>query len=440
MTESGRPWDGITTGSAGPYSSEDWATIWKYMVGVGASRANVGPMLSSGAQPNNGLKVQAQSPAAAAVDVLEGSALVAGRLYLNTATVALTIAANASGNPRIDTVILRADYALQTIVLAVLQGTPAGSPTPPSLTQTIGTLYEIPLANVAVANAFVSISDSNITPRHEWANASPGVWLDGVLNNSGGTLATGDVVIRDTSVSRGATTTTTISNPLALGAWVGLTSNGGYGRVLTNGIGYVQTTTAVTRGDRLGASSTAKKAAITYGAVYFAVALETTSGAGLALCYIRQNIGPQVIVARDEKSSGTSSGTFTAGAWQTRVLNTLEQSAGALAALASNQITLQPGTYLVNAAAPGYLVGVHQVRLQNITDGTTIITGGLAGSSASDTVSINAHLFGKFTITSAKVIELQHRCGTTRTPNGFGLAGSFGTEVYAMIDFVLVGD
>jgi len=59
------------------------------------------------------------------VDVLLGAALVQGIAYLSTATVALTVAANGAGNPRIDTVILRADYALQTIRLVLKQGTAA---------------------------------------------------------------------------------------------------------------------------------------------------------------------------------------------------------------------------------------------------------------------------------------------------------------------------
>src|SRR5258708_35974196 len=121
MTQDSRPWNGTITGDAGPYSDSDWQELYRAIIGFGAGRSNSGVFLMSGTEPNDGLKVQAQAGPTSSVDVLLGAALVQGIVYLNTATVAFTPAANASGNPRIDTIVVRADYALQTCRLTLIQ-------------------------------------------------------------------------------------------------------------------------------------------------------------------------------------------------------------------------------------------------------------------------------------------------------------------------------
>lgn len=289
MSEISRPWQSTSPGDAGAYSAQQWQQLYQYVLGWGASRANIGPMLGSGTQPNDGLKVQAKSIPTTSIDVLPGSALVQGVAYINSATVSFVIAANGSGNPRIDTVVLRADYALQTVRLAILQGTPAASPANPALTQSANVLWEIPLADIAVANGFSSITNANITPRHEWANAASGVYLDNVFNNSGATLVDGDVVIWDSTADRAVTTTTTFDDPLLAGVWRGSTANGAYGRVQVSGIGYVNASAAVTRGDILTTSATVKRAVSQFLLSLnssIGIALETTSGSGYVLTRI----------------------------------------------------------------------------------------------------------------------------------------------------------
>lgn len=288
MTQNSRPWNGTVTGDAGPYSDADWQQLYRYIIGLGGIRANTGVFLGSGTQPNDGLRVEAQSPAAAAINVLPGSALVQGIAYLNDATEPLVIAANASGNARIDTVVVQTDYALQTCRLAVVQGTPAATPAAPSLTQVAGTMWEIPIADIAVANGFTTLAQSTITPRQEWVNASPGMYLDNVLNNSGADLVDGDVVIWDSTTNRAVTTTTMLDDRRIAGVWRGRTATANYGRVQSAGIGYVRTTAAVARGDILIANSVAKQAVVTtIPHARLARVIETTSAGGLALCNIQ---------------------------------------------------------------------------------------------------------------------------------------------------------
>lgn len=142
------------------------------------------------------------------------------------------------------------------------------------------------------------------------------------------------------------------------------------------------------------------------------------------------------ILVRDDKATTTAGGTFTSGAWQTHVLQTEVADTGSHAAVAANQVTLGAGTYRFRGRGLGYKVDNHQVRLQNITAGTTTAFGNNARSAAAgDDVTIS-EVEGRFTIAGATVFELQSRCTTTRATDGFGPANSFGgTECYASLEF-----
>jgi hypothetical protein len=134
----------------------------------------------------------------------------------------------------------------------------------------------------------------------------------------------------------------------------------------------------------------------------------------------------------DNKAAGTDGGTFTNGAWQTRTLN-FESDVGDFVTLASNQMTLQPGFYRLRATAPGYACGRHQLRIRNITDGTTASGGTSAVSPAGTTTISEVQCF--LTLTAATTFEVQHQCQTTVAANGFGLAANFGEqETYAQVE------
>ncbi len=133
----------------------------------------------------------------------------------------------------------------------------------------------------------------------------------------------------------------------------------------------------------------------------------------------------------DQKSTGTNGGTFTAGAWQTRDLTVISAIASTIS-LGSNQITLQPGTYTIQISAPAYKVGLHQVRLQNITDGSTIAYGSsaIANSSGGATYSL---IETNILINKVTTLAIQHQCTVTEANDGFGIAGGFGDEVYTTV-------
>lgn len=141
-------------------------------------------------------------------------------------------------------------------------------------------------------------------------------------------------------------------------------------------------------------------------------------------------------VLQDVKSSGTAGGTFTSGAWQTRVLNTELSDPSGIVSLSSNQFTLATGAYWITAVGPGRLVDNNKLRIQNITDTVQEIQGVNAQSQSNAGANSMAHLSGRLVVASGpKVYELQHRCQTTGTTTGFGEAASFSgvSEIYAMV-------
>lgn len=136
---------------------------------------------------------------------------------------------------------------------------------------------------------------------------------------------------------------------------------------------------------------------------------------------------------QDQKSSGTDGGTFTSGSYQTRDLNTSLVNNISGASLSSDVITLPAGTYEVLAFAAAYDCSYHQLRIRNTTDSATLCRGVVVYANTSNNVANTALVAGQFTLAASKSIELQHRCNSTKSSTGFGLAASFGIEVYADI-------
>jgi len=141
-----------------------------------------------------------------------------------------------------------------------------------------------------------------------------------------------------------------------------------------------------------------------------------------------------ITILRDVKSSGTEGGGFTSGSWQTRDLNTIETYGKTVCSLSSNQFTLTPGKYYIEATAPAYAVGRNQARLQNITDSSTEILGSSEYVNTTIGAVTTSKIIGVFTITKNTTFEIQHQCETTRTTNGFGIYSGFGNDsVYTQV-------
>jgi len=121
------------------------------------------------------LKVSADG-ADMTVDVQPGFAIVRGFAYASTAVEAVTISAS-NTQLRVDRVVLRLDPSANSIVLAVLTGTP-GSATPPALTQTDTGIYELSLAQVTVGASVAVIAAGNVADDRTFGGIEAGCWSD----------------------------------------------------------------------------------------------------------------------------------------------------------------------------------------------------------------------------------------------------------------------
>ena len=101
------------------------------------------------------------------------------------ATQNVTISPNSSGNARIDSIVLYLDLSVSVDASADnvakfydVQGTPGASPVAPTSAQILTAIGSsnpyIVLANIAVANGFISINSGNITDQRAYAKISGG--------------------------------------------------------------------------------------------------------------------------------------------------------------------------------------------------------------------------------------------------------------------------
>ena len=126
-----------------------------------------------------------------------------------------------------------------------------------------------------------------------------------------------------------------------------------------------------------------------------------------------------VAIIADQKAYDAEGGTFTAGAWRTRDLNTEISDADGIVSISSNQFTLATGTYTIEWEAPAaYTVNHHSTRLYNSTDASVE----QLGSSEFTNSSISTISYGKdvVTISGSKTFEIQHFANLTSNTYGFG--------------------
>jgi len=136
----------------------------------------------------------------------------------------------------------------------------------------------------------------------------------------------------------------------------------------------------------------------------------------------------------DVKASGTAGGTFTSGSWQTRDINTEDNDGEAIASISSNQVTLPAATYECEIRCPARRCEQNQARLYDTTGAVVLVLGCSSESAYVDDVQYS-FISGEFTLSASSVLEIQHRCKSTRAGDGFGEAASWGDEVYTTAIF-----
>lgn len=158
MTVRGYPFD--TTDDAGSVSEVEWRRLMRWLMPSGVLRgeANGFAVTERAAGPNM------------SVSVATGEAFLVGHYVRSDAIESVAISNNATGNPRIDTIVVGFDFAANSADVYVLEGTAAAAPAPADLTQDIDTKWEIPVAFIYVAaGESTSITDSEISDARQYA-------------------------------------------------------------------------------------------------------------------------------------------------------------------------------------------------------------------------------------------------------------------------------
>jgi hypothetical protein len=170
MAETSFFWGGTTVGdaTAAPYNAVEVSSALSNVLGSFV----IPYTFDSGDGPGFELFVGI-SAVIGTVSVSPGAALVKGILYISDAYENITIASNASGNPRIDRIVLQRDTATQDVRLVATQGTPGATPTPPA----VDLNNELPIAWVWVADGYDSgvdiIADAEIHDERVFKETGP---------------------------------------------------------------------------------------------------------------------------------------------------------------------------------------------------------------------------------------------------------------------------
>lgn len=154
MTESSFLWttNGTGDGDAGGYTQVDTSLMMQIIAACCGHE---------GVAPGFWNELACAAGGANTVNVATGGALVDGKPYANNAPVAVNVpSAVGAGNTRIDRIVLRANWAAQTVRITRLAGVDAASPVAPTITQTSGTTYDVQLCRVLVdTSGAVTVTD-----------------------------------------------------------------------------------------------------------------------------------------------------------------------------------------------------------------------------------------------------------------------------------------
>ena len=166
------------------------------------------------------------------------------------------------------------------------------------------------------------------------------------------------------------------------------------------------------------------------------VCIDCTIGAAVWYFSANKTQGPEYYTAYDSKTSGTNGGSSTKGAWNTRTLNTLASHDGDNVSLATNQVTLQPGSWYLEGSSPGYKTADFQIRLFDVTNNVVLKTGtsrGQESTKGAKNSQATSKVSHAFTITTANVYCIEQRVSDSRKSYGLGIATGFGEEIYTTL-------
>lgn len=185
MTIEFYPYD---AGDGASVREDDWrdmARLWRN-TGIIPSKLNEFECYAD----NTGMQVKIKS----------GHAWIEGHLVKSDAEEVATIPAADGSNPRKDLVVLRNHFGNNTISIEVIEGTPASSPSAPTVSQNT-TMWEIALAVVDVAAGETSVEAGHVTDQRSFSTGNQGAAEEiresaGPTDLSVGAIADGQRLVR----------------------------------------------------------------------------------------------------------------------------------------------------------------------------------------------------------------------------------------------------
>jgi hypothetical protein len=170
----------------GPFDTFPWSqTEWYQAAGTWASSGVIGTPATSVSTGSFGVTATGLS-----LSVAIGRAWVHGSGFSPVSATAKSVTANGNATlQRRDRLVIRRDLAAQTVTLEILQGTPAGTPVAPALTQSETGVWEIPVASFLVpANNATTLS--GFVDERQWISPDGGRRPRLFYATAGGTIGT----------------------------------------------------------------------------------------------------------------------------------------------------------------------------------------------------------------------------------------------------------
>jgi len=148
------------------------AEISRFFADVGGDRLNTAAQLNrifdqllqekDGVIRGLGNALAVTNSGALAVDINTGSAVMAGRIYENTASVNKALDAVTSGSKRYDRIVVRVDETARTMLLTVIKGTEGESPSVPSIDGTTDVLLAKILIDRSSGSYVYTLTDERV--------------------------------------------------------------------------------------------------------------------------------------------------------------------------------------------------------------------------------------------------------------------------------------
>ena len=153
MTETSKFWDGTSLGDAAVAPYDAPTEFAEVLIDVSQARLLPGWSGIFKADPDSGLNsdnnfgITLSGAGVSPVYIASGRALVYGTWYVSDANVAFTVPTPVS-QQRVDRIVLRKDWATQTVRLTRLAGVEGGSG--PGVTRTIGDKWDMQMFELAI--------------------------------------------------------------------------------------------------------------------------------------------------------------------------------------------------------------------------------------------------------------------------------------------------